>query len=111
MDLLITHLLLLKAFESRIVKVVAQPNKGASAARNTGLRCAQGNYIQWLDTSTDLLSRDKITCQLHSADTGQDSRVLLTSSFGTFYYCHERARVRPTALWQLIAGGLASEQI
>ena len=88
-----------KAFESRIVKVVAQSNKGPSAARNEGLRFAQGSYIQWLDAD-DLLAPDKISCQLHSADRGQDSRVLLASSFGTFYFRLERVKVRPTALWQ-----------
>ena len=88
-----------RTFESRIVKVFAQPNKGASAARNEGLRCAEGSYIQWLDAD-DLLAPDKISHQLKCADRGQDSRVLLTSSFGTFYYCYERATVRPTALWQ-----------
>lgn len=88
-----------RTFESEIVKVVAQQNKGASAARNAGLCFAQGSYIQWLDAD-DLLARDKISRQLHSADGGQDSRVLLTSSFGTFYYCHERATAKPTALWQ-----------
>jgi glycosyltransferase involved in cell wall biosynthesis len=88
-----------KAFESRMVKVVAQPNKGASAARNKGLCFAEGMYIQWLDAD-DLLAPDKISYQLKCADRGQDSRVLLASSFGTFYYCHERATVRPTALWQ-----------
>ena len=88
-----------RRFESEIVKVVAQQNKGASAARNEGLRFAQGNYIQWLDAD-DLLAPDKISHQLKRINRGQDSRVLLTSSFGTFFYCHERANVSPTALWR-----------
>jgi glycosyltransferase involved in cell wall biosynthesis len=87
-----------KRFESEIVKVVTQQNKGASAARNEGLRFAQGNYIQWLDAD-DLLAPDKISHQLKRINRGQDSRVLLTSSFGTFFFCHERADVSPTALW------------
>ena len=87
-----------RRFESEIVKVVAQQNKGASAARNEGLRFAQGNYIQWLDAD-DLLAPDKISHQLRRINRGQDSRVLLTSSFGTFFFCHERANVSPTALW------------
>ena len=88
-----------RTFESEIVKVVAQQNKGASAARNEGLRFAQGNYIQWLDAD-DLLAPDKISHQLKRINRGQDSRVLLTSSFGTFFFCHERANVSPTALWR-----------
>jgi len=88
-----------RTFESEIVKVVAQQNKGASAARNAGLCFSQGSYIQWLDAD-DLLAPDKISHQLKCAHSGQDSRVLLTSSFGTFFFCHERAKVSPTVLWQ-----------
>jgi len=88
-----------KTFESKLVKVVAQPNKGASAARNEGLRFAQGSYIQWLDAD-DLLTQDKVSRQLKFADRGQDGRVLLTSSFGTFYFCHQRSQINPTILWQ-----------
>src|SRR5580698_4662849 len=47
-----------KGFESN-VKVLVQKNKGASAARNAGLKEAKGDYIQFLD-SDDLLSPDKI---------------------------------------------------
>ena len=88
-----------KSFESKLVKVVAQPNKGASAARNEGLRFAQGSYIQWLDAD-DLLAQDKVSRQLASADSGHDGKLLLTSSFGTFYFCHQRSKINPTILWQ-----------
>ena len=88
-----------RAFESKLVKVIAQPNKGASAARNEGLRFAQGSYIQWLDAD-DLLAKEKVSRQLKFADSGQDGRVLLTSSFGTFYFCHQRSQINPTILWQ-----------
>lgn len=88
-----------KSFESGMVKVVAQSNKGACAARNEGLHHAQGTYIQWLDAD-DLLAPDKITRQLKLAQSGRESRELLTSSFGTFYYYHQQARIKPTSLWQ-----------
>ena len=81
------------------MKVVAQQNKGASAARNAGLHFAQGSYIQWLDAD-DLLAPDKISNQLKCVNKGQDSSVLLTSSFGTFFFAHKRANVSPTALWK-----------
>jgi glycosyltransferase involved in cell wall biosynthesis len=87
------------SFESQLVKVVTQKNKGVSAARNKGLSFAQGSYIQWLDAD-DLLAPAKIQNQLKSAESGQDSRTLLTSSFGTFYFCRERAKFNPTELWQ-----------
>jgi glycosyltransferase involved in cell wall biosynthesis len=46
------------------VKVYTQENKGASAARNHGLREAKGEYIQFLDAD-DLLSADKIEGQMN----------------------------------------------
>jgi glycosyltransferase involved in cell wall biosynthesis len=52
-----------KSFESEIVKVFTQQNLGASAARNTGLKEAKGDYIQFLDAD-DLLSPDKIEGQI-----------------------------------------------
>lgn len=48
-----------KKFESKKVKILTQSNKGASAARNYGLREASGNFIQFLDAD-DLLSPNKI---------------------------------------------------
>ena len=88
-----------KSFESRLLKVVQQPNKGASAARNKGLSLAQGSYIQWLDAD-DLLAPTKIMNQLKHAESGDRNKTLLTSSFGTFYFCRERAKFHRTGLWQ-----------
>ncbi len=52
-----------RTFESRGVKVYSQSNKGASAARNQGLKMAKGEYIQYLDAD-DLMSEDKIESQV-----------------------------------------------
>ena len=56
-------LALARTFEPRGVRVVTQPNAGASAARNHALRLACGDFIQFLDAD-DLLAPDKISAQL-----------------------------------------------
>jgi glycosyltransferase involved in cell wall biosynthesis len=44
-------------------RIITQQNKGASAARNAGLKEAQGEFIQFLDAD-DLLSENKIARQI-----------------------------------------------
>lgn len=51
--------------------VLDQPNRGASAARNAGLRAVRGEFIQFLDAD-DLLHPAKIATQVHAlASTSQ----------------------------------------
>jgi glycosyltransferase involved in cell wall biosynthesis len=45
------------------IKYISQQNKGCSAAKNTGLRAAAGEFIQYLDAD-DILTPDKIEEQL-----------------------------------------------
>jgi glycosyltransferase involved in cell wall biosynthesis len=58
-------------FESDKIKVFSQKNKGASAARNYGIREAKGEYIQFLDAD-DLLSTNKIERQIEALEDKQD---------------------------------------
>ena len=88
-----------KTFESKIVKVVAQKNTGACGARNKALSLAQGSYIQWLDAD-DLLHPEKIALQLREAQDGTTARILLTCTWGTFFYGTQRAKIVPDSLWQ-----------
>lgn len=88
-----------REFEAANVKVVRQDNGGAPSARNHAFRLAQGEYIQWLDAD-DLLHPDKIKLQLHGAESGLVSKVLLTSAWGKFYSRIDRANFVPDPLWR-----------
>jgi glycosyltransferase involved in cell wall biosynthesis len=52
-----------RTFEPRGVRVLSQSNLGASVARNTGLRAACGDFIQFLDAD-DLLTAEKVAQQV-----------------------------------------------
>ena len=52
-----------REFESRGLRLLTQPNRGAAAARNAALRAATGEFIQFLDAD-DLISPDKIAVQV-----------------------------------------------
>lgn len=52
-----------RTFETRGVRVIDQPNAGQSAAFNTAIRAARGEYYEFLDAD-DLLAPDKIAHQV-----------------------------------------------
>ena len=83
------------------VKVISQPNRGASAARNTALKASRGDYIQWLD-SDDLLDPNKIERQMFYQDWLKlGPRTLLSGAWARFHYCTQRAKFNSTALWEI----------
>jgi len=93
--------------DSRI-RMIEQPNKGLSAARNAGLHEAKGNYIQFLD-SDDAVKANKLKLQLDAiVRTGipalsytdyyystendlrvQSPQVYLTAKFASMNYLHD----------------------
>jgi glycosyltransferase involved in cell wall biosynthesis len=83
---------------SSAVRIIKQERGGACRARNRALSECQGDYIQWLDAD-DLLARDKIEQQLAVAKILRDPDLLLTSTWGRFYYRPSKAIFRPTPLW------------
>ena len=48
---------------SEKITVISVPNAGASAARNTGLRLAKGDFIQFIDAD-DVITKDKFEKQI-----------------------------------------------
>lgn len=69
-------------YTTRGVRVIDQPNRGASAARNHGLRLARGDFIQFLDAD-DLLAPNKIELQIHAL-AGTKADVLASASWSRF---------------------------
>ena len=57
-----------RSFEPRGVRVIAQSNRGAAAARNHAMRLARGEWLQFLDAD-DLLAPDKIEQQMLLAES------------------------------------------
>lgn len=88
-----------KAFGAKNIKILDQLNAGGPAARNAALAHAQGDYIQWLDHD-DLLAYNKISEQVKSLESIGGDRVLLSGSFGTFYFRPEKSRIAPGPLWR-----------
>jgi len=87
-----------RRFASKEVAVVRTENQGAPAARNHALKLSRGDYIQWLDAD-DLLTPDKIGCQLAAiGDTG-DRQILLSGPWAYFNYRTRFARFTPNSLW------------
>lgn len=91
-----------RGFESIFIKVIGQENLGASAARNSALSMARGNYIQWLDAD-DLLAADKIAEQMKEAENDRFKLIVFSSPHGVFYHRTERAIFPPNSLWQDLA--------
>lgn len=71
-----------QAYAARGVRVLTQPNAGASAARNRAWREAQGEFLQFLDAD-DLISPGKLAAQVSLlSDRAPDT--LATCAWGRF---------------------------
>lgn len=68
-----TEQLLKKKYKGRIT-YVRQENKGTGSARNTGIKCASGKYLQFLDAD-DLLDPDKISIQVRQLQNIPDKAL------------------------------------
>ena len=86
-----------RAYEGLGVKVISQPNRGASAARNRALMVAQGDFIQYLDAD-DLLATDKIERQITLLRESSE-RVVASSEWARFYRSPAEALFNSHPLW------------
>lgn len=87
-------------FERKGVKVIDQPNQGASAARNRGYLESKGDFIQFLDAD-DVLAPDKIEQQLNSIESiNKHDLPLLAGKWGLFYSSINDAIFESNKLWK-----------
>jgi len=87
-----------RQFTTPAVRIVANPNRGAAAARNAAFSLSRGAYIQWLDAD-DLLSPNKIELQMKLLLRLSSRRVLASCAFGKFMYRRNHAIFKPSSLW------------
>ncbi len=91
-------LALARRFEPRGVRVIDQPNGGAAAARNHGLREARGDFIQFLDAD-DLISPDKIAAQIELLRQ-RPAGLVATCTWGRFQTDPSAARFVDQAVFR-----------
>lgn len=90
-----------RSFADRGVTLLQQPRTGQSAAFNTALRVARGDYYEFLDAD-DLLAPDKLARQLellarHPPDT------LCAGAWARFQNDPREAEFRPEPVWRDLA--------
>ncbi len=95
-------LALARRYEGRGLRLFTQPNRGAAAARNNGLRAARGEFIQYLD-SDDLLAPDKIAQQMTLFADGSRTR-LSSSTWARFTHNPEEAVLVSMPNWRDLTG-------
>jgi glycosyltransferase involved in cell wall biosynthesis len=79
------------------VRLITQENQGQSAAENTALRAAQGDFIQYLDAD-DLLSPDKVERQMKRL--AEEPGCLASGEWGRFYSAPRLARFLGERVWR-----------
>jgi len=68
--------LVLQSFGDKI-RIIHQENKGVSAARNTGIKHSDSNWIAFLD-SDDIWLPEKLSAQMHFFENHPDAKICQT---------------------------------
>jgi glycosyltransferase involved in cell wall biosynthesis len=89
---------LAKRYEARGIAVLSCGRAGASAARNVGLRHADGDLIQFLDAD-DLLDADKIRRQVERLNAAPAASVA-SAAWTRFAHDPGAAVFAPEAVWR-----------
>lgn len=63
------------AANDKRIKIISQPNRGLSAARNAGLRLAKGRYVMFVDSDDSLLPHALVTAFKAAAGNRSDITV------------------------------------
>ncbi len=80
------------AYQGRF-RLITQPNCGACAARNAGLKATEGAYVQFLDAD-DVLLPDKIAGQIRLAQQEHDP-ALIVGGYLNVYPDGSKLEVKP----------------
>lgn len=67
---------LVKRFKDKRIKIIYQENKGLSAARNTGIREANGDYIVFID-SDDFIDGENSLKEMYNIAIKYDSDIVI----------------------------------
>lgn len=88
---------IIRSFTDRGVKLICQPHRGQSAAFNTAIRAARGDYFEFLDAD-DLLAPDKIEIQVRAL-AQHPPGTLCAGAWARFTDDPSEANFQPEAIW------------
>ncbi len=82
------------------IRILCQANRGQTAALNVALRCARGEFVQYIDAD-DLISPDKIALQMQRLTAEPD--CVASAEWGRFRHRAQDARFEPETVWRDLA--------
>lgn len=86
------------AYMDRRIRFIEQDNKGLSAARNTGLDAAHGNYILFVD-GDDYISPFMVETLLYAI--GEQDMAMCRYCMTDFLKVHENSAVMKSRIWTM----------